>query len=83
MFDFTFSTMIWLALCALFVILEAATVNLVSVWFAIGALAALVNFLPHRFSTYSTVCICGCFFPHIDFHTSIAKTPDKKTKGSH
>lgn len=43
MFDFTFSTMIWLALCALFVILEATTVNLVSVWFAIGALAALVT----------------------------------------
>jgi len=33
---------IWLAALVLFTILEAATVNLVSVWFAVGSLAALI-----------------------------------------
>jgi membrane protein implicated in regulation of membrane protease activity len=33
---------IWLALLIVFVILEAATVQLISTWFAVGALAAMV-----------------------------------------
>ena len=32
----------WLALCVVFLVLEAATVNLVSVWFIGGSIAALV-----------------------------------------
>lgn len=35
-------TMIWLALMVLFLLAEAATVTLVSLWFAAGALVALV-----------------------------------------
>lgn len=34
-------TVIWIVLLIVFLILEAATVQLVSVWFAVGALAAL------------------------------------------
>lgn len=34
--------MFWLVLLVIFIIAEAATVSLVSVWFAIGALAALL-----------------------------------------
>ncbi len=33
---------IWLALMVLFLIAEAATVSMVSLWFAVGALAALI-----------------------------------------
>jgi membrane protein implicated in regulation of membrane protease activity len=36
---------IWLALLIVFVILEAATVQLISTWFAVGALAAMVTTL--------------------------------------
>ncbi len=39
---FSESTIIWIALSALFFIVEAATFNLISIWFAIGALAALI-----------------------------------------
>ena len=35
----------WLIALALFVIVEAATVNLVSIWFAVGALAGLITSL--------------------------------------
>lgn len=35
----------WLIALALFVILEAATVSLVSIWFAVGALAGLITSL--------------------------------------
>lgn len=35
-------TVIWIALLVLFLILEAATVQLVSAWFALGALCALL-----------------------------------------
>lgn len=35
------AAMIWLVLLVLFVIAEAATVTLVSLWFAVGALAAM------------------------------------------
>lgn len=34
---------IWVALIALFIIIEAATVQLVTIWFAIGSLAALIT----------------------------------------
>ena len=40
--DFSFATIVWIGLCILFFAVEAATVNLVSIWFAIGALAGLV-----------------------------------------
>ncbi len=33
--------MVWLALAVLFMIIEVSTVNLISIWFAIGSLAAL------------------------------------------
>lgn len=36
-------SVIWLALLILFVVVEAATVGLVSFWFAIGALCALLS----------------------------------------
>ena len=36
------SSIIWLVLLILFVVVEAGTVMLVSVWFAIGSLAALI-----------------------------------------
>lgn len=35
-------TVIWVVLLIVFLIMEAATVQLVSVWFAVGALAALI-----------------------------------------
>lgn len=35
----------WLAACILMFVVEAVTVNLVSVWFALGALAALITAL--------------------------------------
>ena len=35
-------SIIWLVLMAVFLIMEAATVQLVSTWFAVGALAAMV-----------------------------------------
>lgn len=41
---------VWLILGVVFVLLEASTVGLTSIWFAIGALAALiVSFLSHNF----------------------------------
>jgi membrane protein implicated in regulation of membrane protease activity len=49
----TFSTwsLIWLVLLVLFAVLEAATVSLVSIWFAAGAAAALLvsALTPSRF----------------------------------
>lgn len=39
---FSSSIVIWAALTAVFLVAEAATVALVSIWFAVGALAALV-----------------------------------------
>ena len=38
-------TFLWFALLIVFVIVEAATVNMVSAWFAIGSLAALITAL--------------------------------------
>jgi len=38
-------TFMWFALLVVFVVAEAATVNMVSVWFAAGSLAALVTAL--------------------------------------
>lgn len=40
--DFTLLSVIWLVLVILFAIIEGATVGLVSIWFAIGAVASLV-----------------------------------------
>lgn len=37
------SILLWGILLAVFVVVEAATVNLVTVWFAVGALAALIS----------------------------------------
>ncbi len=39
---FSESTIIWIALTALFFIVEGATFNLISIWFALGSLAALI-----------------------------------------
>ncbi len=36
------SVILWAVLLALFVVIEAVTANLVTIWFAVGALAALV-----------------------------------------
>lgn len=41
-FDMSVSTIVWLVLCVLFVVVEIATVGLVSIWFAAGALVALL-----------------------------------------
>ena len=41
------STILWLALLVAFLLVEASTVTLVSLWFAAGALAALVAALLH------------------------------------
>ena len=41
-FSSTALTVIWIVLLVLFLILEAATVQLVSAWFALGALCALL-----------------------------------------
>ncbi len=40
-FEFTMTTL-WLAAMVLFIVVEAVTVGLVCIWFAIGALAALL-----------------------------------------
>jgi membrane protein implicated in regulation of membrane protease activity len=43
-------TFLWFALLIVFVVAEAATVNMVSAWFAIGALASLIaTFLGAKF----------------------------------
>ena len=39
---FTFATAVWLVLLVGFAVLEGVTVALVSVWFAVGAAAAMV-----------------------------------------
>lgn len=41
-FNVSVSTIVWLILCILFVVVEVATVGLVSIWFAAGALVALL-----------------------------------------
>ena len=41
------AAIIWLALIVIFVLAEAATVSLVSLWFAAGALAAMIVCLLH------------------------------------
>ena len=38
-------TFLWFALLVIFVVAEAATVNMVSAWFAVGSLAALITAL--------------------------------------
>lgn len=38
---------VWIVMLVVFIVLEAATVQLVSVWFALGALAALIAALLH------------------------------------
>lgn len=40
--DFTLLSVIWLALVIAFAIIEGATAGLVSIWFALGAVAALL-----------------------------------------
>ena len=39
---FTISSLVWLILLIAFVVVEALTVSLVSIWFAAGAVAALI-----------------------------------------
>ena len=39
---FSLQTLTWLILIVLFVVLEGVTVSLVSIWFAVGAAAALI-----------------------------------------
>lgn len=41
-FNMSVATIVWLVLCVFFVIVEIATVGLVSIWFAAGALVALL-----------------------------------------
>ncbi len=41
-FNMSVATIVWLVLCILFVLVEIATVGLVSIWFAAGALVALL-----------------------------------------
>lgn len=43
------TTAFWLILLAAFTIIEAATVQLVSVWFAVGALGTLVSSFAHTY----------------------------------
>ena len=38
---------VWIAMLAVFIVIEAATAQLVTIWFAIGALAALATALAH------------------------------------
>lgn len=38
---------VWIAMLAVFIVIEAATAQLVTIWFAIGALAALATALVH------------------------------------
>lgn len=38
---------VWIAMLAVFIVIEAATAQLVTIWFAVGALAALVTALAH------------------------------------
>ena len=40
-------TILWLALLIAFLVVEASTVTLISLWFAAGALAALIAALLH------------------------------------
>ena len=40
--SFTISSLVWLILLIAFVVVEALTVSLVSIWFAAGAVAALI-----------------------------------------
>lgn len=40
--DFSAATLVWIGLCVLFFVVEAATVGLVSIWFAIGSIAGLI-----------------------------------------
>ena len=42
---FSLQTLTWLILIVLFVVLEGVTVSLVSIWFAVGAAAALIGML--------------------------------------
>ena len=42
MLQFSAAALVWLALVVVFAVLEAATVGLVSIWFAAGAVAALI-----------------------------------------
>ena len=46
----------WLIALIIFVVLEAATVGLVSLWFAIGALAAFISALLHANIWVQVVC---------------------------
>lgn len=38
---------VWIAMLAVFIVIEAATAQLVTIWFAVGALAALATALAH------------------------------------
>ena len=38
---------VWIAMLAVFIVIEAATAQLVTIWFAVGALAALITALAH------------------------------------
>ena len=80
MLDFSSGTMIWLALCVLFVISEAITANMVSIWFGIGALAALftssiTNSAFIQWTVFTTVS-----FLTLVFTRPFVKAISKKTK---
>lgn len=38
---------VWIAMLAVFIVIEAATAQLVTIWFAVGALASLIAALAH------------------------------------
>ncbi len=60
-----YSSLAWLAILVVFIVAEASTVTLVSIWFAAGSLAALVSSMLHAkgwlqiviFLVVSTVCL--------------------------
>ena len=60
-------TMIWTIILVLSIIIEAITIDLVSIWFGVGALVALVSQIFHAsttvqivlFSVVSLICIVG------------------------
>ena len=48
----------WAALLAVFVVVELATANLVTIWFAVGALAALLASLATNMCCGRRWCSC-------------------------
>ena len=54
-------SVVWLGLLILFALVEAATVGLISIWFAAGALVALL-------STFFTDSVWTVSYTHLDVY---------------